>query len=351
MRKILRCIWLAAAFLLLRGLAAQEARIYHFPSREFTVSVGEAASNAHLRNFVSREFTVSVGEATSNAHLRNFVSREFTVSVGEATSNAHLRTFVSREFTVGIGEEVIEVAPATEILAGVVAISNGSQFVRNPQDATLAWRIVGPDGRVVASGRGVPLDDFAYQWNTSGLPDGTYTVFFTVSRPGQSDVTGSREYRLINQEYQGDEERELTISLLPGWNLVALPFRVDAVDAEELLALCPMNYASAVMAFIKSANSLPAGCALWLYSDSDETREITATTRYALDGPSVLPPFTKTGWQMTGLRGTEPLVVDCLSQGISAIWRWNGLFMEEVPIATTGLAYLEPFIGYFVQVK
>ena len=348
MRNILRCICLAV-FALLGVLSAQDTRVYRFPSREFTVSVGEATSTAHLRNYVSREFTVSVGEATSTAHLRNYVSREFTVSVGGAISTAHLRNYVSREFTVGIGEEAVDVSPADESLVGTVTISNGSRFLRDPAEATLAWRIVGPDGRTVASGQGVPLDEFAYQWNTSGLPDGIYTVVFTVSRPGHGDVTESREYRLVNQEYTGDEMRTLKIILQTGWNLVALPYRVDLADAEALFAQHPMYCGSVVQAYIQSGASLPAGCALWVHSD--EEQELTITTHYALDMPSVLPAFSKPGWHLAGLCGTAPLVVDCQERGITAIWRWNGIFQEEVPIATTGLAYLEPMTGYFIQTR
>jgi hypothetical protein len=193
------------------------------------------------------------------------------------------------------------------------------------------------------------LDEFAYLWNTSTLPDGIYTVFFTVSRPGQAATTGSRAYQLVNHDYAGDEERTLSLALQCGWNLVALPFRVDAEDAPALFAQHPVYCGSVGQVYLRAGESLPAGCALWVYAE--EEQQLSIVTRHALEAPSVLPPFSTRGWQLTGICGSEPLVVDCQALGIAAIRRWNGFRLEEVPIATTGLAILEPKTGYFLDVK
>ncbi len=265
------------------------------------------------------------------------------------TAGAETYPLASREYTVGVGAEAVDVFPADETLAGTVTIANGSQFLRDGADAMLDWRIVGPDDRVVAAGQDVALDDFAYSWNTGALPDGTYTVFFTVNRPGQAAATGSRAYRLVNHDYVGDEERALSLPLQCGWNLVALPFRVDAEDAPALFAQHPVYCAGAGQAYLQAGESLPAGCALWVYAE--EEQEVSIVTRYALEAPPVLPPFSRKGWQLTGICGSEPLVVDCPALGIAVILRWNGFRLEEVPIATTGLAVLEPKTGYFLDVK
>ena len=66
-------------------------------------------------------------------------------------------------------------------------------------------------------------------------------------------------------------------------------------------------------------------------------------------GPK-LPPELVKGWNLTGICGTQELLVDCEAEGVAAIWTWNNGKFVSVPIEN-GTALLEPGAGYWIYLE
>ena len=275
----------------------------------------------------------------------NLASREFTIGVGAAASDSHIRNFTSREFTIGVGQESVDLFPFDECLAGVVTIKDGSQFLEDSTTAIVSLQIKCGD-TVIQQESGMPLSDFLYRWDTASLDDGIYTVVYTISRAGRDDVSCSRDYRLINQDYQGNLRKKFDLPLGVGWNLVSMPFQMD-------VSLLPADcrgfvYDKENKCFTFVKDPIPAGWPLWVFSK--EATKVSLTSDRAVNVGAALSTRLKKGWNLVGVCGTMPLDIDCEDMGIDCIMYWNAGKYMNVPKMGT-IATLKPQVGYWVYVN
>ncbi|MBP5638408.1 MAG: hypothetical protein J6X55_02955 [Victivallales bacterium] len=306
---------------------------------------GLVAEARQRYNYASREFMASFGEATSTVHARQIVSREITVGMGSRTSKEHIRNIISREFTVGIGQEKIDIFPKTNNLAGIVTLENGCSFVQDQQNATATLEIFFEDKLVATTN--AKLYKFTYQWDTTFLPDGVYTVILTVSRDGMEDAIGSRKYTLINQKYEGSQSATINYTLRRGWTLINIPFRVAPPYSLELSELNPIccNFMDNMNYYSFEDTDFAHGTVVWVYSPGK--RDCSLKTEYYTSAPSFCTFKNKAGWQFVGISGGKSIELDCEALGISSVWRWNGKTMELIP-PHGGVVRLAPKIGYLI---
>lgn len=309
-----------------------------------TITWAEAPLNVNsaVYRFESREFTVGMGDVTDIFHVRNVCSREFTIGMGKATDISHVRNVCSREFTIGVGTESVDIWPFEKNLAGIVTLQNGSQFIQDVEDAIVTCEIrFGKQTMLLLPGE--PLNGFSYNWNTATLEDGFYTVTFTVSRPNHEDITGSRSYQLVNQNYEGTEKRTLTFPLTRGWNLLAPSFRLNASAFPKQFLL--LTWDAERCCYVRPT-SIHAGHPLWIFSP-DDSDHLTCTTYTGISVASVLPQPLIPGWNLLGVCGDTPLVLDLPSLRIAAIFQWNGT--AYIPATSSpNLTILQPGIGYYI---
>ena len=207
-------------------------------------------------------------------------------------------------------------------------------------DVTL-WKVV--DGRdvQVASATGLKMG----YWDISGYAEGdapgtTYRWQIVARNNLGSKTSGVYSFHTLSADEQ------MAYALRSGWNLVAVPFEIAAeVGGGELLSMSPVVYERLHGAYTRVAESMKAGTAAWLYSR--ETKSIRIWTDKGPQGEPKLPPELANGWNLTGICGTQELLLDCEAEGVLAIWTWNGRKFTAIPIEN-GAALLEPGVGYWI---
>ena len=210
-------------------------------------------------------------------------------------------------------------------------------------DVTL-WKVVDGKDVVVGSATGLKMG----YWDISGY--------------GASDAPGTRyHWQIVARNNLGSKtsgvysfhtlsaDEQMAYALRPGWNLVSVPFEIDAeAGGSELLDMSPVVYERLHGAYIRVAESMKAGTAAWLFSR--ETQSIRIWTDKGPQGEPKLPPELANGWNLTGICGTQELLLDCEAEGVSAIWTWNSGKFVSVPIEN-GAALLEPGVGYWIYLE
>ena len=125
-----------------------------------------------------------------------------------------------------------------------------------------------------------------------------------------------------------------------------MPFEIDAeAGGNGLLSMSPFVYERLQRTYVRATESMKAGTAAWLFSR--ETQAIQIWTDKGAENEPKLPPDLRKGWNLTGICGTQELLLDCEAEGVSAIWMWNGRKLVAVSIEN-GAALLEPGIGYWI---
>lgn len=207
-------------------------------------------------------------------------------------------------------------------------------------DVTL-WKVVDGKDVLVDSATGLKMG----YWDISGYAAddarGTTYRWQVVAR----NNVGSRTSAVYSFRTLGDDE-QAGYALRPGWNLIAVPFEIDAEKGGgELLSMSPFVYERLQKAYVHAAESMKAGTAAWLYSR--ETQSIRIWTDKGAQGEPKLPPDLQKGWNLTGVCGAQELLLDCDAEGVAAIWAWNGRKFVSVPI-NNGAVLLEPGTGYWL---
>ena len=392
-RRLLICCLLA----LMCCLHAAEGRRYNIVSREATVSIGEVTSPNHVRQFVSREVTVSIGAATSTAHVRNIVSREYTVGMGAEV----LRLYSDVDSATGMVEFKLDVQFIQNPLqmsmrwslgrvggATVASEANAEWenfcYLWDPTKCEegvydMQMRFTRPDREDVVLTRrylvwrevdGASLYSFKL-WefvNGKNILVGSTSVqktgFWDISDYGTDKAVGTTYHWQVvaykdlmtiietSDLYSFRTFRDgeyINYAFYPGWNLVSVPFEIDAeTGGGELLSMSPMVYEKLRNTYVHAAESMKAGTAAWLFSR--ETQSLMIWTDKAVSGEPSLPPELSKGWNLAGICGTQELLLDCEAEGVSAIWAWNGRKFVAVPI-DNGSALLEPGVGYWIYLE
>ena len=207
-------------------------------------------------------------------------------------------------------------------------------------DVTL-WKVVDGKDVLVDSAMGLKMG----YWDISGYgaddARGTTYRWQVVAR----NNVGSRTSAVYSFRTLGDDE-QAGYALRPGWNLIAVPFEIEAgKGGGELLSMSPFVYERLQKAYVHAAESMKAGTAAWLYSR--ESQSIRIWTDKGAQGEPKLPPDLQKGWNLTGICGAQELLLDCDAEGVAAIWAWNGRKFVSVPI-NNGAVLLEPGTGYWL---
>ncbi|MBP5638066.1 MAG: hypothetical protein J6X55_01200 [Victivallales bacterium] len=204
-------------------------------------------------------------------------------------------------------------------------------------DATL-WKVV--DGKEVKVGEATGLR-MGY-WDISEFAEedtpGT-TYHWQVIARNKLGITASAifSFRTLGKDEQ------MGYALRSGWNLISVPFEINEETGGEILSMSPMVYERLQNAYVRATKSMKSGTAAWLFSG--ETKSIRIWTEKSASPQ--LPPELQSGWNLTGICGTQELLLDCEEKGVSSIWKWNGKKFTAVPIEH-GMALLEPGVGYWV---
>ena len=210
-------------------------------------------------------------------------------------------------------------------------------------DVTL-WKVVDGKDVVVGSATGLKMG----YWDISGYgagdaPGTTYHWQIVARNNLGSKTSGVYSFHTLSADEQ------MAYALRSGWNLVSVPFEINtATGGEALLSMSPVVYERLHGAYMRVAESMKAGTAAWLYSR--ETQSIWIWTDKAASGEPSLPPELVNGWNLTGICGTQELLLDCEAEGVSAIWTWNSGKFVSVPIEN-GAALLEPGVGYWIYLE
>ncbi|MBP5299795.1 MAG: hypothetical protein J6Y80_00185, partial [Victivallales bacterium] len=210
-------------------------------------------------------------------------------------------------------------------------------------DVTL-WKVENGRDVQVATATGLKMG----HWDISefvGYGETTVTYHWQVVARNGLGTAASPVYSF---RVLGDDQR-MGYKLLPGWNLVAVPFPVEeSVGGQELFELAPQVYERLAGSFVQAVGSVPGGTGMWLFAP--ERQELQVWTAVEMTAAPCLPPELQKGWNLAGICGTEELLVDCVAEGITAIWQWNGTRLEPVVIED-GVALLEPYVGYWLQME
>ncbi|MBO7621916.1 MAG: hypothetical protein J6T06_15500 [Victivallales bacterium] len=207
-------------------------------------------------------------------------------------------------------------------------------------DVTL-WKVVDGHDVQVASATGLKTGYWNIAEYMADEVAGTTYHWQITARNGlgskTSDVYSLRTLR---------EGEVIDYALRSGWNLISVPFEIDtATGGDALLSMSPFIYDRLVKAYTRVTESMKAGTAAWLFSR--ETQSIRIWTDKGAEGEPSLPPSLAKGWNLTGICGIKELILDCDTEGVSAIWTWSGGKFVSVPIEN-GAALLEPGIGYWI---
>lgn len=215
------------------------------------------------------------------------------------------------------------------------AVAGASEY-----DVTL-WKVVDGKDVLVDTATGLKMG----YWDISGYagndsPGTTYRWQVVARNSLGSTASSVYSFRTLEADEQAG------YALRPGWNLISVPFEIEAEKGGgELLSMSPVVYERLYGAYMRVTESMKAGTAAWLFSR--ETQTIQIWTDKGPQGEPKLPPGLEKGWNLTGICGTQELLLDCAAEGVSAIWTWNNGKFTSVPIEN-GAALLEPGIGYWL---
>ena len=138
-------------------------------------------------------------------------------------------------------------------------------------------------------------------------------------------------------------------NIVPGWNLFALPLALELkFESEELLKMSPLVYDNINSMYMRMTSTVPGRTAFWLFSL--DNKELQIWTEANTGAAPMLPPGLQPGWNLTGICGTDELLLDCEEKGVTSVWGWNGKAFEAVPIED-GMAVLKPLIGYWLKIE
>ncbi|MBR4675997.1 MAG: leucine-rich repeat protein [Victivallales bacterium] len=111
--------------------------------------------------------------------------------------------------------------------------------------------------------------------------------------------------------------RSVTLEFFPGWNLIGIPFNLDAASIKSLQPFRPMGYDPVAQCYIYTDLNYAAGSALWVF-----TSTATSLTVYDSGEPVEAGITLRKGWNMVSpLYGEEGAAVP--HPGLDQTWYWD----------------------------